>query len=159
MAHQIPVAISDIGRAVRGLFRRQVAEPGEGIQFVRFQDEPTYETTEMKPVSNGKAVVEADGFVVTDDEVKVPDFQSVPEEGKDTDKNKITEWQAGWNVTNAIQVGTRGTSQTPKRKCHFDEIVLTGYPGSCLTSCAYSCKDFVKMTIPSQLRAYTFFRA
>lgn len=109
MTNQVPFTLSDLGRTFRGVLRRNNQD--ESTNFVRFHDEPGYDTTEMKPVSNGTAGKipstdgpEEDGQDCAMDATDKETFYGVADESKNIDKNKITEWQAGWNVTNAIQV-------------------------------------------------------
>ena len=70
------------------------------------------ETTELSSLSNGTAGCVANGLGKPEGRrgsnmSEKPEFSHV-EEGDDFDllqrRNRITAWQAGWNVTNAIQV-------------------------------------------------------
>ena len=78
------------------------ASKEETLNFVRFTNEGSPEVTEMQKIPNGDGVPKgAEGLA----------DGACPEEVYDEHDprcrdNKITEWQAGWNVTNAIQVNT-----------------------------------------------------
>ena len=105
--------------SLKSFFAR--ATKDETFQFVRFENEPcaAVDTTEMKKIStpNGTFGVEGEKNWEGD-----PDWawakesnnsrsMGVGEDGSgDTEdkanRNRISEWQAGWNVTNAIQVRT-----------------------------------------------------
>ncbi len=106
-------------RTIRGTLRTIFTSgpKDETSNFVKFQDEPAYDTTEMAKIANG-SVGESGGYgteCVREDEPdkyweKENGFLGVQEDGVEKDvrasRNRISEWQAGWNVTNAIQVIT-----------------------------------------------------
>ena len=86
---------------------------GENINFARFNDEPTTPTrdvTELKNIQNG-TVTSKDARGYQNGECPQENgaaYKSFEEQDYTEDvqeQDKITEWQAGWNVTNAIQVG------------------------------------------------------
>lgn len=82
------------------------ASKEETLNFVRFANEGKPDVTEMRKIANGSggmpldACGEGDGMHSGGMSQDDADLDHNP---KDIN-NKITEWQAGWNVTNAIQV-------------------------------------------------------
>ncbi|KAI0224246.1 Vesicular inhibitory amino acid transporter [Lamellibrachia satsuma] len=91
--------VSGALRVVRSAFRGGNDE--ESFQFARFRDDlPTNESTEMSTIPNGDAASHKNSC----NDKKVADGLGTPMDSDEIpEKNKITEWQAGWNVTNAIQ--------------------------------------------------------
>ncbi len=114
-------AVSGYLRNLRSIF--PYGSSDEKIGFARFHNEPDHmarpESTEMDTIY-GNDVISAkgdtcDGKGGNDGEKPEGGFQNggfpsfqADEVGSDdhkAERNRITEWQAGWNVTNAIQVG------------------------------------------------------
>ena len=97
-------------RSVRAFFS---GGQDETVGFVRFHDEQeAVDSSELNVVANGSLFSKDpnahDAYGWTDGEVPMGTEHptEVPKDPeKETRKNQITEWQAGWNVTNAIQVG------------------------------------------------------
>ena len=105
---------SMLGSTFRGL-RSMVprgTKDSESINFMRFHNDPgavtppAMDTTELHPIANGSAPPGKGPDGMTGQEngnyCSIPTPTEPPKE--EPGKNKITAWQAGWNVTNAIQV-------------------------------------------------------
>ena len=84
----------------------------ESVNFARFQDEPSTpmgDSTELKNIQNGGVAAKQSGYKTTSngdcsqDNGGYGNLQQDYTEDVNA-QDKITEWQAGWNVTNAIQV-------------------------------------------------------
>ena len=94
----------------------------ENVEFARFYNEPAAnECTELSSMPNGTVTSKSltkQASVASQNDCTLERQQSFGEKGRylsfaeedevqdesKTVNNSITEWQAGWNVTNAIQV-------------------------------------------------------
>ena len=97
--------LGGLARSVRSFFPGRDKE--ESIGFVRFTDQGT--EAEFGSYANGTV---GDGEGGYQESGGGKGFMGVQEDEISTDhdrskRNRITAWQAGWNVTNAIQVRRR----------------------------------------------------
>ena len=96
-------------RALRSIFPTGLNE--EKINFARFRNDacPTTDATELSnfhangSVSKGTPGDEKGPYENGGTPFPTYVEEDTASEGQDT-RNQISEWQAGWNVTNAIQV-------------------------------------------------------
>lgn len=108
-------------RAVRSLLPSSITTSDEKVGFARFHNEVSnspsnpelYKMSAVNGVSpghlsgKGSEVTTPAGNEGMDGGMEFPEFQDDGEDSaadKRKERNQISVWQAGWNVTNAIQV-------------------------------------------------------
>lgn len=103
------------GDAENGGVKRETREPTEHDNFAQFNGPKATDNTEMATMSanygsadnNGEENGEFEGRQVSFSKSRATTFESgcsFDEFGEGRGRHKINEWQAAWNVTNAIQV-------------------------------------------------------
>ena len=72
-------------------FRQDDEEKIHFVRYSRFEDEKELSDISRSPSANGQ--LSSNGHL--------PDFGEMDEHEADGQKDKITEWEAGWNITNS----------------------------------------------------------
>ena len=103
--------LGGISRTIRNIFPG-AASSEEKFHFIRHENIDSPENTEMTTMSNGDLFKTGNGEMGNGNVSYITDDVIDEDEQVNNKKNQISEWQAGWNVTNAIQVKFKIVTQS-----------------------------------------------